>query len=111
MRLRVEFADKKTRLLRKFGLATLFRDPAESHTLCIMHRMRPHLPVQLLGMRRVRAIPRQIVRSYIPGILRYYPEAGFRVVGYASPADGVLQVPADSWLALGGGFQQVVARR
>ncbi|CAE7225924.1 Fndc3a [Symbiodinium pilosum] len=28
-------------------------------------------------------------------ILRYYPEAGFRVVGYASPADGVLQVPAN----------------
>ncbi|CAE7408572.1 amy, partial [Symbiodinium sp. CCMP2456] len=28
-------------------------------------------------------------------ILRYYPEAGFRVVGYATPADGLLQVPAN----------------
>ncbi|CAE7600360.1 UGDH [Symbiodinium natans] len=28
-------------------------------------------------------------------ILRYYPEAGFQVVGYASPADGVLQLPAN----------------
>ena len=59
--------------------------------------MCPNPPVQQLGTQYCPEHSVALNLMAIQGILRYYPEAGFRVVGYATPADGLLQVPADTW--------------